>query len=59
MKRGRFSLPGKISALFGLLLVLMAALAAAATLLPLDPWLTFLLVLLAGLPLGLWLIRPQ
>lgn len=53
---------GKLSALFGIILLLMAALASAATLLPLTPWESFLLVLLAGLPLGIWwvhiLLRP-
>jgi signal transduction histidine kinase len=45
-----------VTAIFLLVLVLMAAMAAAANLLGLDPWLTFLLILLAGLPLGAWLL---
>ncbi len=53
---------GKMSALFAVILLLMASLAGAATLLPLTPWEVFLLVLLAGLPLGMWwvhlLLRP-
>jgi two-component system nitrogen regulation sensor histidine kinase NtrY len=58
----RFSLAGRMSALFGLILLIMAALAAAATLLPLTPWEIFLLVLLVGIPLGVWwvhlILRP-
>jgi len=53
---------GKMSALFGVILLLMASLASAATLLTLTPWEVFLLVLLVGLPLGMWwihlLLRP-
>jgi len=59
----RFSLAGKITAGFFALLVLVAALAAGATLVPdLGPLAVFLGVLVVGLPLGAWfislLVRP-
>lgn len=58
----RFSLAGRITALFLLLLVLVAGLAAAATRLPFEPWAIFLTVLLVALPLGAWaigrMVRP-
>ncbi|MDX1503537.1 MAG: ATP-binding protein [Thermoanaerobaculia bacterium] len=56
LRRTRFSLAGRIAAGFVGILVLSAAAAAASTLLPLDPWTLFLLVLLVTLPLGVWLI---
>lgn len=52
----RTSLAGKISAGFVAILVVMAALAAAASSLDLDPWTTLLAVLLVAVPLGVWLI---
>lgn len=56
-RRWRFSLAGRVTAGFLALLVLIAALAAAATDLPLDPWAVFLLVLAVGLSLGAWIIH--
>ena len=55
--RRHFTLAGKVTAGFLVLLVLIAALAAAATYLPLDPWTLFLLILFVALPLGAWIIR--
>lgn len=62
-KEPRFSLAGKITAGLFVLLILMAAIAAAATRLPeLSPLAIFLVILLVGLPLGAWfvgrLLRP-
>ncbi|MCZ6508609.1 MAG: ATP-binding protein, partial [Acidobacteria bacterium] len=62
-KQPRFSLAGKFTAGFLVLLILMAAIATAATQLPdLSPLATFLIILLVGLPLGAWfvgrLLRP-
>jgi nitrogen fixation/metabolism regulation signal transduction histidine kinase len=57
MSPTRFSLTGKIAVLFAVTLVIMAGLAAGATLLPLAPWLIFLIILAAGLPLGLWMLN--
>jgi len=59
----RISLAGRITVGFFAALVLAAALAAAATLLPeTSPLVVFLAVLLVGLPLGAWwigrLVRP-
>ena len=55
--RRRASLAGRIAALFLLLLVISAALAAAAASLALPAWTSFLLILLAVLPLGAWAIH--
>ncbi|MEM7051296.1 MAG: ATP-binding protein [Acidobacteriota bacterium] len=55
-KPRRFSLAGKVTLVFLVLLTVMAALAAAATLLGLSPWFTFLLILAVGLPSGAWAI---
>jgi PAS domain-containing protein len=52
----RWSFAGRISAVFACLLVLMAGLAAAAGHVSESPWLTFVVLLLVGLPLGTWLI---
>lgn len=52
----RTSLAGRISAGFLAVLLVMAALAAGATRLGLDPWTTFLGVLVVAIPLGVWLI---
>jgi nitrogen fixation/metabolism regulation signal transduction histidine kinase len=59
-------LAGRLLASFVALLILMAAIAAGATalprLLPVSPWTIFLLLLLAGVPLGAWwvsrMVRP-
>jgi len=61
--RRRFSLAGKITAGFFVILVLAAGLAAAASRLPdISPFAVFLIVLVVGLPLGAWsvslLVRP-
>lgn len=53
----RFSLAGKISAGFLAILVLVAALAVAGTLLELDRWSVFLAILVVCLPVGTWLIH--
>ena len=52
----RFSLAGRISAGFVAVLVLIAGLAVGATHLDLDRWTMFLLILVVGIPLGVWLI---
>lgn len=56
-RRRSFSLAGRVTAGFLALLVFIAALAVAATYLPLDRWAVFLLVLALGLPLGAWIIH--
>lgn len=55
-RRPRLSLAGRLTALFLALLGLMAALAAAASLLPLSAWAIALALLAVGLPLGAWAI---
>ncbi|MGB3565387.1 MAG: ATP-binding protein [Thermoanaerobaculia bacterium] len=50
------SLAGRITVGFLLLLVLVAAMAVAATYIPLEPWLNFLIILFVGIPLGTWVI---
>lgn len=61
-KRRRVTLAGKITAVFLLILVLVAALAAAAGRIELEPWLIFLIILGVALPLGAWginrMVRP-
>ena len=52
----RFSLAGKIAAGFAAILVLIAGLAVGGTLLDLDRWTVFLIVLIVCLPLGVWMI---
>ncbi len=52
----RSSLAGRIAAGFLAVVVVMAALAAGATRLGLDPWTTFLAILLVTIPSGVWLI---
>jgi len=52
----RFSLAGKITGAFFLVLIVMAAVAAMATTLPLPSWLVFLVIVGIGLPLGAGLI---
>lgn len=52
-----FSLAGKITAVFLVVLVIMAALAVAANQLGLHPWIVFLLVVGVGLPAGSWLLN--
>lgn len=58
-RRGKrsFSLAGKITLGFLVVLVLVAALAAAGTLLQLDRWSLFLAILVVCLPVGAWLIH--
>ncbi|MDJ0766672.1 MAG: ATP-binding protein [Myxococcota bacterium] len=57
-----FSFSGRITAGFIAVLVLMAATATGAIYLHLPPWLTFVLILLVGLPVGVlllgWLTNP-
>ena len=57
MSSHRFSLAGKISAIFILSAVVMAALAAAASWFDLTPWQVFIISLPPGLALGIWLLN--
>ena len=54
--RRRFSLAGRITALFLGLLTVIAALAALASRLPLESWTIFLAVVIVALPIGAWAI---
>jgi len=56
IRAARFSLAGKITAVFFLVLIVMGAVAVAATALPLRPWMVFLLIVGLGLALGAWLL---
>lgn len=55
-ERPRFSLTGRVTAAFFAVLLVVAAMAAGLSLLPLGPLEIGLLTLLVGLPLGAWVL---
>ncbi len=55
-RRFQTSFAGRVSLAFAGVLVLMAAIAAVCSLIPFEPWLIFLIILLIGLPIGAVLV---